>query len=398
MSWPRVRVADLAEQIRGVSYAKSDASAIPLPSYLPVLRTGNITDDGLVFDDLVFVPADKISDKQRIRCHDVVIAASSGSLDVVGKAAPVLDDYDGSFGAFCKVLRPNAKVHPGYFAHFFKTRDYRQRISAVAAGININNLRNEDLDELKIPLPSLEEQRRIAEVLDRVETLRAKRRATIAQLDLLIQSFFLDLFGDPATNPKRWPEIQLGKLCERVIDCPHSTPVYAAGRTEYPCVRSSDIQNGALIFLDTKYVEKSEYETRIARGKPQVGDIIYCREGARFGNAARITHEATLCLGQRMMLFRPYLRAAVSEYLWAFLLSSAAYGQATSLVGGSASPHVNIRDIIALRVQHPPIDLQRKFARQVGAVEKLKAAQRVSLAELDALFASLQSRAFKGEL
>src|SRR5207253_481292 len=133
---------------------------------LPVLRAGNITDEGLVFDDLIFVPAHRISEKQKIRRHDVVIAASSGSLDVVGKAAPALADYEAGFGAFCKVLRPNTKVDPSYFAHFFKTRDYRQRISVAAAGININNLRNEDLDQLELPLPSLPEQRRIAEVLD----------------------------------------------------------------------------------------------------------------------------------------------------------------------------------------------------------------------------------------
>jgi type I restriction enzyme, S subunit len=88
----RAKVGELAEQVRGVSYGKQDASPAPLPGYLPVLRAGNITDAGLVFDDLVFVPAERISTKQRIRRHDVVIAASSGSLDVVGKAALALHD------------------------------------------------------------------------------------------------------------------------------------------------------------------------------------------------------------------------------------------------------------------------------------------------------------------
>ena len=105
-----VPVAELAEQIRGVSYDKNDASTTPRPGYLPVLRAGNIADDGLVFNDLVYVPAGRVSAKQRIRQNDVVIAASSGSLDVVGKAARALSDYNGGFGAFCKVLRPGAKV------------------------------------------------------------------------------------------------------------------------------------------------------------------------------------------------------------------------------------------------------------------------------------------------
>jgi len=398
LSRASAKVGDLAKQIRGVSFEKSDASAEPLSGYLPVLRAGNITEDGLIFSNLVFVPAVCISERQKIRRHDVVIAASSGSLDVIGKAAQASEDYEGSFGAFCKVLRPSPNVHPRYFAHFFKTHEYRQKISAAAAGININNLRNEDLDGLDIPLPPLAEQRRIAEVLDRAEALRAKRRAALAQLDSLTQSIFIDLFGNPSINPKGWGISQLRDLCERVIDCPHATPIYATGRTKYPCIRSSDIQNGEITFADTRYVERSEYEKRIARGRPQVGDVVYCREGARFGNAALVVLEMSLCLGQRMMLFRSAPNVATGEYLWAFLTSSAAYRQAANLVGGSASPHVNIRDIVAFRVPVPPIALQREFTRRVSAVEKLKAAQRASLAELDNLFASLQHRAFRGEL
>jgi len=92
------------------------------------------------------------------------------------------------------------------------------------------------------------------------------------------------------------------------------------------------------------------------------------------------------------------LDRATTEFLWAFLSSRAAYRQATRTLDGSASPHVNVRDIVAFRVPVPPLSLQREFAAQVSAVERLKAAQRTSLAKLDALFASLQHRAFRGEL
>lgn len=186
MSAQLVRVADLADQVRGVTYSKADASPTPLPGYLPVLRAGNISDDGLLlFDDLVFVPEGRISAQQRLRRNDVLIATSSGSLDVVGKAARALADFEGGFGAFCKVLRPKPGIEPAYFAHYFQTTDYRARVSALAAGANINNLRNEHLDELLIPVPSLADQRRTAEMLDRVDALRAQHRAAIEQLSRL---------------------------------------------------------------------------------------------------------------------------------------------------------------------------------------------------------------------
>jgi type I restriction enzyme, S subunit len=117
------RVADLCEQIRGVSFGGDDAVSASQPGYLPVLRANNITESGLIFDDLTFVPMERISAKQLVRKGDVVIAASSGSLSVVGKAAPVLTEITAGFGAFCKVLRPNEKVHHAYFAHFSRLKN-----------------------------------------------------------------------------------------------------------------------------------------------------------------------------------------------------------------------------------------------------------------------------------
>src|SRR5690606_9632962 len=153
------------------------------------------------YDNLVYVPSSKISPKQKVKKNDVVVAASSGSIEVIGKAARALEDFGGGFGAFCKVLRPNGRVDPAYFWHFFRTPDYRRKVSFLAAGANINNLRNEDLDNLQILLPPLGEQKRIAGILDAADMLRAKRREALAQLDTLLQSTFLNMFGDPVTNP-----------------------------------------------------------------------------------------------------------------------------------------------------------------------------------------------------
>lgn len=165
-SWGKATVGELADQIRGVSYAKSDAASEALPGYVPILRATNITDAGLDLAELVYVPEERVSPDQMLRRNDIVIAASSGSADVVGKAAQVRTSITAGFGAFCKVLRPKPQVDPAYFAHYFRTPTYRRTVSALAAGININNLRNEHLDDLTIPVPSRSEQRRIASILD----------------------------------------------------------------------------------------------------------------------------------------------------------------------------------------------------------------------------------------
>ena len=110
-----VRVGDLATQVRGVTFAKEDATSDQLPESVGVVRAGNIVEGELQADDLVFVPATKVAEKQILRRHDVLIATSSGSLDVVGKAARVREDQAVAFGAFCKVLRPSNRIDPGSF-------------------------------------------------------------------------------------------------------------------------------------------------------------------------------------------------------------------------------------------------------------------------------------------
>lgn len=222
-----VNVGDVCDQIRGVTYSKDEASNQPQAGYLPLLRANNITEAGLTFDDLVYVPVSRIKNIQRIRTHDVVIAASSGSLDVVGKAARANSDFEGAFGAFCKVLRPYDCIDPGYFAHFFQTQKYRRTVSALAAGANINNLRGEHLNNLQLPLPSIAEQIRIATILDKADALRFKRREAIAKLDQLLQSVFVDMFGDPVTNPKMWPlhpvgDVFSGFVGGQNVACPES--------------------------------------------------------------------------------------------------------------------------------------------------------------------------------
>jgi type I restriction enzyme S subunit len=403
MSLPRVKVADLSEQVRGVSYGKEDASSTPKEGYVPILRAGNITDSGLTFDDLVFVPVERVSEKQIIRCYDVVIAASSGSLDIVGKAAPALVDFTGSFGAFCKVLRPNSKVYPGYFAHFFKTRDYRRRISALATGANINNLRNEHLDELEIPLPNLEEQKRIAEILDRAEELRSKRREAIAQLDTLTQAIFLEMFGDPVSNLKGWKRLPFAELLINIdsgwspvcLDRPVSGEEWGV------------LKLGAVTWCEYNSTENKALPLGVKPNpalEVKTGDLLFTRKNTyELVGACAIVRETPPRLLMSDLIFRFRLRAdaAVNPYfLHQLLIYPTKRRNIQKLAGGSASsmPNISKAKLQTTLIELPPLNLQEEFARRVEAVEKLKAAHRASLSELDALFASLQHRAFRGEL
>jgi type I restriction enzyme, S subunit len=382
-----VPVSALAEQVRGVTYGKGDASQSPLPGYLPVLRAGNITENGLTFDDLVFVPSERISQKQRIRQNDVVIAASSGSLNVVGKAARALTDYEGGFGAFCKVLRPGPDVDPAYFAHFFRTQHYRQKVSALAAGVNINNLRNEHLDRLQIPLPPLPEQRRIAEILDKADALRAKRRTALAQLDTLTQSIFLDMFGDPATNPKGWPMETLDALGD-----------ISTGKT--PPTKNEGMFGGGVPFATPGDLDVSLESTQRT----------ITSAGAAFTRVVRAGSALVGCIGNIGKMAKTPVATAFNQQINAVEWGDAInddYGitalafavpQMFALASSTTVPILNKSSFSKVRIPVPPPGLQGEFASRISALRRLRLAYRASLSQIDALFASLQHRAFRGEL
>ena len=189
MGWEIAAVGDICKQIRGVTYAKSDARNTPQSEYSPILRANNIGESGqLLLEDFVFVPNSKISPQQRIIPNDVVVAASSGSISVVGKTAQVHDEFDGGFGAFCKVLRPHPEVTPRYFGQYFRTKAYRRIVSNLAAGANINNLKNEHLNNLQIPLPPIDLQKRFAAIVESVEQQKAAHRSHLEELDTLFAS------------------------------------------------------------------------------------------------------------------------------------------------------------------------------------------------------------------
>ncbi len=168
--WEWIRIGEIAELIRGVSYRKQDASECPLSGYLPVLRANNINGK-INFDELVYVPASNISKVQFIRAGDILIAMSSGSKHLVGKAAQLESDFNGGFGAFCGLIRLTSIIYKRYISYFFKSPYYRQTVASSGKGIGINNLQKQYVEQIIVPLPPLEEQYRIVAKVDQLMSL-----------------------------------------------------------------------------------------------------------------------------------------------------------------------------------------------------------------------------------
>ncbi|HEX8897501.1 MAG TPA: restriction endonuclease subunit S, partial [Chthoniobacterales bacterium] len=187
-TWNEKLLGDVLTVIRGVSYKKDVAKSEPVDGYVPILRATNIQ-DRLTFTDLVYVPRSNVSEEQKLRKGDIVIAASSGSRNVVGKAAQLNEDWTGSFGAFCFGLRPANDINQRFVGWFLQTREYRNRVSALAAGVNINNLRTRHIEETPIRVPPLDEQQRIVAEIEKQFTRLDAGVASLKRVQIALKRY-----------------------------------------------------------------------------------------------------------------------------------------------------------------------------------------------------------------
>ena len=397
-----VKIGNISTQIRGVSYSKSDVIANMQDGYLPVLRANNIQEQGLVLDDFVYVPESKISEKQRILAGDVIIAASSGSISLVGKAASAKEDINAGFGAFCKILRPNTElVDPRYFANYFQTQKYRQIISNLAAGANINNLKNEHLDDLKIPLPPLAEQRRIASILDQADGLRQKRQQAIEKLDQLLQATFIDMFGDPVSNPKGWDLVKVGDIVDEFIggkniECPDESD------SDYKILKVSAVTSKVYKPNESKFAPNTFEPNPLAI--VEKGDLLFSRANTTELVAATAYVWETpenIVLPDKLWKFSISDESKVNKlYLWDLFKNIEFRNELSKLSSGTSGSMKNISKgkLNELKMPLPPKELQDKFAEfSTKLWEQIKTFQQSSYS-LDSLFNSLQNQAFSGTL
>ncbi|MFV2096457.1 restriction endonuclease subunit S [Micromonospora sp. LOL_014] len=292
-------------------------------------------------------------------------------------------------------------VHPDYLARALKARS--GEILSWVRATTADNFPIDKLKELKVVLPPLAEQRRIADVLDRVDTLRAKRRAALDLLGAARTAAFVHMFGDPILNDRSWKRMALGALVERIhsgrspicLDRPASEGEWAV--LKLGAVTSGEFRPAENKALPVTVAPRAEDEVR-------AGDILFSRKNTRDLVAACVLVRSTPV--RRLMpdlMFRLELKEeapVVAEYLHALLSYPPKRRTVQDLASGSAGsmPNISKGNLATVAVEVPPLDLQREFASAISSIETAKVVQRRALGELDALFASLQHRAFRGEL
>lgn len=412
--WASCSVLDLCHAVRGVSYSKGEASRTPEKGLVPIVRANNI-DGELTFEDLQFVPQARVSKDQRLRVGDVVIAMSSGSKSVVGKAASVTKPWTGAFGAFCGVLRPCSEIEARHFGLFFQTVAYRKTISDASAGTNINNLKREHFAAISFPIPPLAEQQRIVAkveaLLARVNAARQRLAKAPAILKRLRQSVLAAacsgrLIADwrSDTNGEAldagWETRRLDSLFEiRTGGTPsRKNPAYFTNGT-IPWVKTTEVQNCDIFDTAEKITEDALDNSSAKVFPPSTILVALYGEGRTRGQIARLripaaTNQACAAL------VNPKMPDITNR--WVFLALLAAYDDLRGESAGGNQPNLSNGLIRTWEIPLPPTSEQHEIVRRVEALFKLADAleKRVAAAMVRAekLTQAILAKAFRGEL
>ncbi|WP_321979130.1 restriction endonuclease subunit S [Prevotella sp.] len=260
-------------------------------------------------------------------------------------------------------------------------------LSHCVSGATIPHIYFKDYGKDLIPVPSLKIQEKIVSELDKINELIRLKKEQLKDYDDLAQSIFYEMFGDPVGNEKGWEVKKMKDVCTHIVDCPHSTPKKADTTTNYPCIRTSELKGGTISWNTMQYLEKDEYEKRIARLKPETGDIVFGREGT-IGDAVILPSGYHFCLGQRTMLIRTDNEMIINTFMHRTLMSEWIKHQIEYVNVSSTVAHVNIKDFKLFDVPLPPLPLQHLFAQRIEQIERQKSAVQQSITDLETLLAS----------
>lgn len=390
MSWPTVALGEIFEIARG-------GSPRPIDDY--------ITDapDGVNWISI----KDASNSSKYITKTAKKILPSGVSRSREVKPGDFLLTNSMSFGR-PYILRTSGCIHDGwlvlsgdnrivdqdYFYHLLGSDPIYRKFKSLAAGAVVKNLNIDLVKTVSVPLPPIVEQRRIAAILDKADALRAQRVEAITKLDHLLQSIFLDMFGDAATNPKGWKVHKLGKVLAKLTDGTHHSPPPAESGVPY--ITAKHIKAGRIAFDSSPtYVAECDHRAIYARCNPMAGDVLYIKDGATTGVAAINRFDFEFSMLSSVALLRPLPGIVHPEYLESWLNSPLVKSSIIANVGGAAIKRLTLTKIGALAVPVPPMDIQMAFAATKKQVQSLKQAHLNSESTANDLFASLQKRVFQ---
>lgn len=347
--------------------------------------------------------AESYDDYNPVQVGDLLL----NPMDLYSGANCNVSEVEGVISPAYVNLRAKETLNPYYFDYYFKIQYWTMAMFAHGKGVSYDNrwtINAESVKAYELPFPSVSEQNAIVDIIKRkstqidalisnaqqqIEKLKAYKQSVITETvtkgldpDVKMKDSGVEWIGE---IPEHWEVIRLKFLLQYIIDCPHETPNYSFDG-EYYVIRTADEDYGFLRADEQMYrLDEKEYKHRIRRLSLDKDDIVYGREGERWGLACIVPESNKYCLGQRMMQFRCNEHIVPMFIMWA-LNSKNIYVQGCFDTLGSTSPHVNISTIINYEIPIPSYEEQNKLAsfleEKCSRIDKLIALKQQKIEKL----------------
>lgn len=362
---------------------------------VPLVTSKNLVNGEIDFSSCQLISAvnhEQISKRSRVDDGDILYAM----IGTIGNPVIVSKTFDFSIKNVALFKFSGTEVHNRFFYHFLNSALAEQQFSNNARGgtqkfVSLGNIRG-----LQIPLPPLAEQQRIAAILDKADALRRKRQQAIDLAGQFLRSVFLDMFGDPVSNPKGWEVVPMSEFSsfengDRSSNYPSGDDIVDAGVL---FLSTKNIVQDELSLKNCQYITKEKFHS-LSRGKARQCDLIITLRGTLGACCIFESKYETAFINAQMMIIRPDSNVS-NIYLHDLIASRAIKAQLQRIGQGAAVPQLTAKQLKDLELPLPPVELQRHYERVrqpvLAMVGKMKGFSD------EGLFESLSQQAFRGEL
>ena len=326
--------------------------------------------------------------KQLVFPGDILVSTVRPNLNAVALITKNTDNVLVASTGYC-VLRCLPNADNKYVFYFCQSPTFIEKLVVQATGASYPAVTSAIVRECALPFPPLEEQRKIAAVLDKVSDLIAKRRQQLDKLDELVKSRFIEMFGDVPEEEK----VTIAEICKIITDGTHQPPKFT--NTGIPFLFVSNIITNDICYDAEKFISKETYAELIKRTPIEIGDILLSTVGS-YGHPAIVKTDRRFCFQRHIAYLKPKSDMVKSEYLRGAILSDNVQRQIDERVKGIAQKTLNLSEIRKIRLPLPPMKLQEKFTTFVVQTDKSKLVIQKSLERLEILKKALMQEYFVG--
>ncbi len=374
-----VRLGDVATYINGYAFKPEDRGM----EGLPIIRIQDLTGNAY---DLGFYSGE-YPEKIEINNGDVLISWSASlGVYIWDKGKALLNQH------IFKVVFDKIEIDKQFFV--YAVRHKLCEMESKTHGATMKHIVKKEFDNTTIPYPTMETQCDIANRIAKVENVLKKRKEELQLLDDLIKSRFVEMFGDPNSNPMGWDETTVGDVCYYIKDGPHKSLLdIGKGNGGYPFISVRNIVDHVIDFSTAKYISEKDYFDAIKKCHPEKGDILYSKGGTT-GIAKLVDVDIKFANWVHVAVLKYRQDMLNGVFFENMLNNDYCYAQSQKLTKGIANRDLVLSAMAQIKMYRPPIALQERFAIFVEQVDKLKSTTQQSIDELQLLFDSLMQKYF----